>query len=388
MQEIKPVDRPYSIQIKDQRLFVAPAAAAGAGAGAAVVVAVKWIWDVILSKVIASAVESFGQEVGKRAAEALFGGANSAANRQINAKLDVVIGKLDEVLFAIRALGPLFREISLQTLRERLRAEMLTLIEANLLVIERVANADSESKKEEAMTDLKRLSEQLDFLTGSILNYQEEGTGRPLGLPMYAAVQAGLVTMFIAFRVRGEDCTAQFERAKTRFREWHNFLEKQTAPLRENVEREVAFLNGLPHATAMGIGNYEDAGGIRFFMHTVSTNQNCFFVDAVIEGSAEVPFRLVEIRRGADFVWWDDAKFAEVVKNGPQWPYPYNFNNQPPTTIADNPVYWIGLYAQKFVAEVNERRNAMLQTAEALQDLQDIMDSLLLAPDQLKLLLP
>lgn len=345
-------------------------------------------WDALLDEVFSEAASALGGGLGDELVKRLTGGA--PWEREVSAKLDTVIARLQDIVVAIRALEKLFRVEIVRGLQERLDADLRGGVRLIAALITRI--------RIEGLTDALRDQltlevTNLQHMVLSTLEYKEHGNeGRPLGLPLYAGVQSCVLMIVIGQRILGTGMGDEIVKEMIRrFGQWADFVEEQLADMRQPAEAEAVFLNSIPKRAPMTSCNLPQStagGGPCFFRHLEPTDP--WLLYGVIEGDVNTPFRIVAMEEGPKYNRFDSAPyFKEAVHGVPQFPLWARYASPPAHYAGAVPnVEPVGARAifllQQTCEALEARRIALLSTLDSIRDLQAIRDSLLLADGRMK----
>ena len=331
-------------------------------------------WDALLDKVIDSAAEEFGGAIGKELAKRIFN-SPTAWEKETSLKLDLIISKLQDILNAIAALRELIHQDLLQTIREQLRSQIFAHINS-------ISDIVTDVRKHKRLTTASH--DQLNIITallktsiGSLLDYRDEVTQKPLGLPLYAAIQTGLIMLTLGYRLMSSQLSnGVVERAVNKFTEWQQYANDIIAPLITEANVEANNLDNVVKYAPMAISN-DDEGNF----HSNYEPGNEYLIMGRIAGSANEPFTVVGTSNGPKFDYrkWTDS-YTDLVLNVPQFPaaygfvhrwplYPYEVLHVRASGDANNRLYIM-------VDWLNARRSALLQKLTYIEEVQKLTRSL------------
>lgn len=331
-------------------------------------------WDALLNKVIDSAAAEFGSAIGKELAKRIFS-SPTAWEKETSLKLDLVISKLDEILSAVAALRELIHQDLLQSIREQVRSQIAAHIHS-------IGDIISDVRKNKRLTETSR--DQLIVVTvllksglDSLLDYRDEVTQKPLGLPLYAAIEAGVIMLTLGYRLMGSTLSSGIvERAVNKFTEWQQYASNIIAPLMAEVDAEANSLNGYVKFAPMAISNDEEGN-----FHSNYQPGNEYLIMGQVAGSANEPFTIIGAQNGPmfDYRKWVDS-YNSLVRDVPQFPPPYNFVHRMPLWPYE--IVHISARSDSFsrlfrmVEWLNARRSTLLQKLAYIEDVQKLIRSL------------
>ncbi|MDF2652634.1 MAG: hypothetical protein K0Q73_8439 [Paenibacillus sp.] len=331
-------------------------------------------WDALLNKVIDSAAAEFGGAVGKELAKRIFN-SPTAWEKETSLKLDLIISKLDEILSAIAALRELIHQDILQSIREQVRSQIAAHIHS-------IGDIISDVKQHKRLTETSH--DQLVIVTvllksglDSLLDYRDEATKKPLGLPLYAAAQAGVIMLTLGYRLMGSTLSNGIvERAVSKFTEWQQYADNIIAPLIAEANDEANNLNNFVKFAPMDIANDEEGS-----FHSNYQPGNEYLIMGRIAGSANEPFTIIDTPNGPmfDYTKWLES-YANLVLGVPQFPPPYNFVHRRPFWPYE--VIHVSVRAEcsgrlfRMVEWLNARRIRLLQKLAYIDDVQKLIRSL------------
>ncbi|QZA96198.1 hypothetical protein K3369_20915 [Pseudomonas mandelii] len=331
-------------------------------------------WDALLNKVIDSAAAEFGSAIGKELAKRIFN-SPTAWEKETSLKLDLVISKLDEILSAVAALRELVHQDILQSIREQVRSQIAAHIHS-------ISDIMSDVRQHKRLTETSR--DQLVIVTvllksglDSLLDYRDEVTQKPLGLPLYAAAQTGVIMLTLGYRLMGSTLSGGIvERAVNKFTEWQQYANNIITPLIAEVNGEANNLNSFVKFAPMAISN-DDEGNF----HSNYQPGNEYLIMGRIAGSANEPFTIIDTPNGPmfDYRKWVES-YTNLVLNVPQFPSPYNFVHRMPLW----PYEIVHISARddsfgrlfRMVEWLNARRSALLKKLAYIDDVQKLIRSL------------
>ena len=365
MLEIKPRESFYSFSLSADRLYVAPAV------GGAVVVAGKLVWDVILAKLVETIIKEVGTAIGKEVASRLFG-SKTPWEQEISSNMREVIAKLDQILDEIAALREYWKEDARQQWRNILDAQVTTHIKEITKYFE---GARSAGKLTDPLRSLITLQlNDLSNALGNIANYRDPTTKQPVTLPLYAAIEAGVIMAVLTQRAL--DLPPEVSKSTVNeycgiFSEWSRILEEKLAPIRAWSVAEVALLDGWPKKGAMAYATNPAA----------ATNQSpmvsLWFV--LLQGGANNQFSFELVQEEIDY-----------FNNGPYlaYPFPYGFEGISAglaETVGNQIAYQRGL---RMVSDLNARRAHFLEQLDLMRGIQEVISSLDHGRSRMAALLP
>ncbi|MFJ7110136.1 hypothetical protein ACIQU2_21455 [Pseudomonas sp. NPDC098740] len=333
--------------------------------------------DEILDSAVETVVDSIGKGVGGEVIKKIFGSQNKW-EKEVSSQLSIIINKLDEIIQSIEELKKFFRESQLQTIREMLRVVVI----GNIQTISDVINdIRSEKKLTAASKDqLTQATKDLSVCIDGILRYVEENTNKPLGLPLYAAVQAGVIMLDVGFRILNSKLAKpKLERAIVKFEEWHSYLNDISLPMISSAHSEATFLENQQKLATCSLESRSNQ-----YTQGINIIEYYTILKVKIEGGANKDFRFVDFEKGEEFLGENYKEvYDTLISKSPQFPFPYGFRPYYASyghyievlDIRRNVYYMI----LPMITTLNSRRGSLLLNLKYISDIQSLMNSLSLS---------
>lgn len=286
--------------------------------------------------------------------------------REVSTQLEEIIGKLDTILDEIRELRIYINESQRMMWRDTLQTKLrIHVIALTALMAGARAAGKLEGKPLEFFTlqtnDLYDGLAEITFMTPDSL--------RPDGIPLYAAVQAGLLMLVVAHRILGIEAATTnslLSNFITAFGMWHGKIKDLASTKTATIEAEVNFFNSFPHRGALSVGNSEGGG------FCPPTDIVRFAVLVNIDGGVEKPYT---------FVGYELEPFNIREVNSTNFvvfplPYPSWSSYVDPNTGICGGMGQAGVLAIHMCNMLNVRRNNLLENIENLRKLQLVLTGL------------
>ncbi|BCF90109.1 hypothetical protein PPGU16_31760 [Paraburkholderia largidicola] len=336
-------------------------------------------WDTILQR----AAESAAGGIAAGVVKTLLG--PTEWERQISADLQTIIGKLDVILDEIRELRKYIRDANRANTRAALQADLVGPISTLTDYMVGIRHAKKLDPRLRSLFELA--TNDLTLGLSRVINYQEPDSARPLGIPLYASIEAGLIMLVIAHNVLEipkATTRAQIETYAKTFAEWRSILKADADGLLVTVNAETAYLTSYPHRGALEIGGLHgnsqfDCTGRQYDPREGGNT----LVFGVIDGGVDKPFVIVRMDL--------EPYTVENLEKADRFPFPWSVSGVGCGGLA----VWAmvagasGAYGrtQVMVRGLNTRRDTLLENAEQLRKLLLVIDSLGSAPVRLGKLL-
>ncbi|WP_155636031.1 DUF4200 domain-containing protein [Burkholderia stagnalis] len=370
MKTIYPRNGHFTYQI-DEKSFSAQATA---GSDPSIISALdKLTWD----KIFDDAIEGASSALVKTGLSILFG--PTPWESKVSGQLQTIIGRLDDILDEIRALRTYIRDEQRKQYRDALHAQLTTHIAT---LTSYMAGIRQERKLE---GNLKYLFlDAVESLTdgiGYIANHNESETNRPIGIPLFAAVESGLVMLIVCQRILDlpTSTTKKLIADYTKiFKIWGDSLINDCQPIISAINSESTYLCDFPHRGALEAGG---VGGSTIRSAIQPTESICY---AVIDGGLDKPFVLIRVEA-------EEYPKSESHLPTSRFPFPYSYTGGPnifgETTWIVGGLTGTADRATRMVQDLNNRRNDLLENLEQLRKVQLMIDSIASAPARLARLL-
>lgn len=346
-------------------------------------------WDQILD----AAYSKVGEEIKKGLPGGIVSGVVSVLldrtlgpdkwEQSVTEQLKEVIAKLDQILDEIRALRGFITEHERQTWREILRAR----ITGGISILERYLPAIREDGTMEGLTStiLGTALAQLEQDLEEVSNRRELETNRPLGIPLYAAVQASVLliaSVQYLTRVDRKSTLQLLNDYESLLTLWSSTLNDPLAARIKASSAEAAFLQSIPkrgHITTTGPN---------FASVTAPTDHRVMAVFVVIEGGLDAPFKFVRLEHGNVYDKArpeEHAKWVNESNSSGTFPlevFPLRLLAIPPLSVGNvNNNHYpshaeIVAGAHEMCNKLNSRRNALLDSVEETRKLQEAQASI------------
>jgi predicted hydrocarbon binding protein len=333
--------------------------------------------DEILDSAVEAVVDSIGKEIGGAVIKKIFGSQNKW-EKEVSSQLSIIINKLDEIIQSIEELKQFFRESQLQSIREMLRVVVIGNIQTISDVIDDIR---TEKKLTAASKDqLTQATKDLSVCIDGILRYVEENTNKPLGLPLYGAVQAGVIMLDVGFRILNSKLAkSKLERAIVKLEEWHRYLNDISLPMISSAHSETTYLESQQKLATCSLESRSNQ-----YTQGININEYYTILKVRIEGGASKDFRFVDFETGEEFLGREyQAIYDTLISKSTQFPFPYGFrpyyaSHGHYTEVLDirRNVYYMVL---PMINTLNSRRGSLLLNLKNISDIQSLMNSLSLS---------
>lgn len=298
--------------------------------------------------------------------------------RDVSSKLEEIIGKLDDMLDEIRELRVYINESQRQMWRDTLHAKLKLHI-LGLTSFMAGARATGTLEGNELVLFTLQANSLYDGLAE--IAFMTPDSPRPDGVPLYAAVQAGLLMLIVSHRILGiqnETTKNLLSRFVSVFSMWHKKIQDQTSAKTLEVQAEISFFNNFPLRGALSVGD-ESGGG---FLRPDSIDR--FAVYVIIDGGVDRPYTFVNY----EFVpfkttEYDPSKFTFFPLPYPSWSHYVD-----PRTGFCGGAGQAGYLAIHMCNMLNARRLALLESIENVRKLQLVVTGLADAEARFANLLP
>lgn len=327
-------------------------------------------WETILERAAESAASGIAVGVLK-----ILAGPTQWEKR-ISEDLQNIIGKLDLILDEIRELRKYIRDVNRASIRAALKADLtgpILNLTGYMDGIRKARKLDGEAREM-----FRRATGDLTQGLSRVVTYQEPDSSRPLGIPLYASIEAGLIMLIIAHKTLKIDVGVTkglVDAYMNTFSEWEEVLKSDASNLLDKINSEMAYISGYPHRGAMEVAGPKEHP--RLF-NCLTDSRTLIYV--IIDGGVDKPFSVV----GLDIEDYDINKLASVDK----FPFPWGLGLNPVCFRGESQVFPAAdaaAYgrASVMINELNSRRGALLENAEQLRKLKLVIESLAAAQTRL-----
>ncbi|MGO4307338.1 hypothetical protein [Cupriavidus sp. RAF12] len=324
-------------------------------------------WDEILQRAANSAAEGLGAGV-----ISMILGSNRW-EQQIAEDLQKVISKLDVILDEIRELRKYIRDSNRANTRAALQADLIGPI---ITLTDYMRGIRAAGELDDSLRRLFELAtNDLTLGLSRVVKYQEPESDRPLGIPLYASIEAGLIMLIIAHKaleIPDGTTKAQVETYIGTFAEWQSVLKTDADAWLGKINAETAFLIGFPHRGALEGGGPKNSPTL-FDCTGGNMASICY---GVIDGGIDKPFKFERV----DVEEYDTHQIGASIPTE-LFPFPYTYHGPGGCMHLQNNKIVGGDSTAAFrailmVKDLNSRRSVLLENAEQLRKLQLVVDSL------------